>query len=211
MDPSKRIRLLGILSKYLPEPAAQWALFKLELYGIRLRISGLRHSKMGDYRIPKRGEPHEISINFNLNPQAFALTLAHEIAHLETFNNYGLSVKPHGKEWQFIHWQNLKELVSINAFEKDVEKYILKRQGKHGASTCADPELVILLKQYDRLKNPRTCFLYQLPEGAKFVISTGKIFIKGPLQRTRFWCFCPITKNNFLIPSVCEVQRICSS
>ena len=65
----------------------------------QIRVSKPRKTKLGDYRRPGRPhQPHRISINGNLNPYAFLITLLHEWAHLEIYQEYKGKVAPHGPE-----------------------------------------------------------------------------------------------------------------
>ena len=64
-----------------------------------VKVKNERKTKHGDYRqLPN--SKHQITINSNLNPYRFLITLIHEIAHFETYNKFGRFIKPHGKEWK---------------------------------------------------------------------------------------------------------------
>ena len=55
---------------------------------------------MGDFKIHK-GQL-VISINNNLNPYSFLITLTHELAHAFVYRNYKNTRDPHGKKWQLM-------------------------------------------------------------------------------------------------------------
>ena len=61
----------------------------------KIEIKKQRKTCYGDYRRYPDGS-HKISINNNLKPEAFLITLLHEVAHLVTFLKYGRNIKPHG-------------------------------------------------------------------------------------------------------------------
>lgn len=200
--------LLRSLRKYLPEPAVGWALQKMKQYGIHLRITGFRQSKLGDYRIPSPGEPHRISINHHLNPQAFVITFVHEVAHLETFLKYGRAVAPHGPEWQEQYARLLAEVCQLGALETEIRHYLESRGFRHGASSCSDPVLLRLLRHYDNPVHPEVVFLEDVPVGTVFVLANGRAFRKGPLKRQRFVCRCMRTGKEYLIHQLAEVRPV---
>jgi SprT protein len=65
------------LSKYIPAEAApiisQW----INDTACRFKVTKSRASKLGDYRAPFRGSPHQITVNHDLNPYAFLMTTVH--------------------------------------------------------------------------------------------------------------------------------------
>ena len=72
----------------------------LNTYNCQLKIKKPRLTKLGDYRCPQNGKGHIISINNNLNPYAFLITLTHEIAHMMVWEKHQNKVLPHGSEWK---------------------------------------------------------------------------------------------------------------
>ena len=81
----------------MPENSIEFIEGILEKEKISIKIVNQRQTKHGDFRRLSSGQ-YQITINNNLNPHQFLLTLIHEIAHHVTFQKYG-RVKPHGKEW----------------------------------------------------------------------------------------------------------------
>ena len=67
---------------------------------LTVKVKSERKTRHGDYKRLPNGN-HEITVNSNLNPHRFLITLVHEIAHFEAFNTYGRWIKPHGKEWKY--------------------------------------------------------------------------------------------------------------
>lgn len=88
-----------ILSNYIPERAVDPTFQLIATYNIHLKIVNERKTRHGDYR-ELNGAP-QITVNANLNPYRFLITLIHEIAHFLAFKKYGRYIKPHGKEWKY--------------------------------------------------------------------------------------------------------------
>ena len=74
------------LHKYLPQNAAPIIATWLEVAPIQIKVSRPRQSKLGDYAPATRDDPiHRISVNGNLNPYSFLVTLVHEFAHFTAY------------------------------------------------------------------------------------------------------------------------------
>src|SRR5690606_24218291 len=106
-------------------------------------------TKFGDYRFPDHRGRHRISVNSNLNPYAFLITLLHEIAHLKAFKDHGKIIKPHGMEWQKTFYDICKPFLEAQIFPEDVSESLLKSLKKGSASSCTDLGLYRSLKNYD--------------------------------------------------------------
>lgn len=199
-------QLLNILQRYMPEKAAEWALGKIKHHRIQLRITGYRRSKLGDYRPSDKGQFHRISINYHLNPQAFTVTFVHEVAHLETYLGWGSPVAPHGPEWHTVFARLMCEVLKLKALHPTVENYFRIHGFRHAASACSDPQLTRLLRTFDQVSDPEIMLLEQVPAQGFFIMPGGRVFRKGPLQRTRYKCICMHTGQSFLIHHLMEVK-----
>ena len=107
----------AFLKNFLPEGTLSLVDTLLQTYRVHLTITRERKTLLGDYK-HRVGQHHQISVNGNLNPFAFLLTLLHELAHLITFEKYGHRVQAHGAEWKFQYGQLLgafleKKLLNI--------------------------------------------------------------------------------------------------
>ncbi|HQW85695.1 MAG TPA: zinc-dependent peptidase, partial [Flavobacteriales bacterium] len=69
------------LRERLPAGAVPVVLDWLQRNRVQVRITPRRATKLGDYRTPVGGGPARISVNRDLNPYAFLVTLVHEFAH----------------------------------------------------------------------------------------------------------------------------------
>ncbi len=201
----------AILKKYIPEravePIAQWI---VEL-DFKLKIKKERSSKYGDYRPPVSGLNHQISINRDMNPYAFLITLVHEIAHLTNWNKHKHKVKPHGQEWKLEFRLLLRPFMNSEIFPEDVMHALSSYMQNPAASSCSDIHLLRTLKKHDIRRNdnkPDIFFLEQLDPGALFKTQKNRCFIKGEKRRTRFLCRELNTRKEYLFNPLTEVYKV---
>lgn len=199
-------KLLLTLQKYLPAGSADYAHDLLWKYGIQLHIKKPRKTKLGDYRPPKQGEPHRISVNNDLNPYAFLITFLHETAHLINFEKNGFKVKPHGYEWKKEFHQVALPMLSAEFLPTEVLNAVTRYTKNPSASSCTSPELVRALKVYD-LNVSGTVLLESLPEGSHFYIENRE-FKKGPKLRSRFRCIEIKSNRWYFVPGLLEVKPL---
>jgi SprT protein len=200
---------LDTLQTYLPpatyEPVTQY----LHQYQVHLTVARERKSILGDYRHRTHGQTHRISVNGNLNPYSFLITLLHELAHLITFEQFGNRVQSHGKEWKLSFGKLLEKFVQHNVFPPDIKQALLQSLKNPAASSCADEVLLRILKTYDQKKDDHV-FVETIAEGKLFKTHDGKIFKKGERMRKRFKCEEIATKKLYLFSPVYEVIPIAS-
>lgn len=196
---------LDYLCRYIPSPAAVIVLEYLHQYKVHLTITRERKTVLGDYRHATQYQAHRISVNGNLNPYAFLITLVHELAHLVTFTQYGNRVQAHGKEWKTLYAILLSEFLKEGVFPPDIQQAI--RQSLHDlpASSCADEGLMRVLRKYDR-NNEGMVLVEDLPEGQLFDIGEGRIFKKGKKLRKRYQCLEIKTGKTYLFSPIYEVK-----
>ena len=104
------------LARYLPDGSFDYVVKYLYQYKVHLTVAKSRKSVLGDYRHAHHGNNHRISVNGNLNPYEFLITLLHELAHLLTFEQYRNRVESHGKEWKATYSRLLVEFVGLGVF-----------------------------------------------------------------------------------------------
>ena len=102
------------LKQYLPEGSFDEVSGYLLQYKVQLTITRERKSVLGDYRNSFADKNHRISVNGNLNPYSFLITLLHELAHLFTYERFGHRVQAHGPEWK-------------NEYSKVLSQFLLKK------------------------------------------------------------------------------------
>jgi SprT protein len=202
---SKRLEIANKLNPFLPEGTTLEIAELIFQYKVRFKITKPRKSKMGDYRAPHNGIGHRISINGNLNPFAFYITTLHEFAHLIAFNKFGYKILPHGTEWQNEFALLLSNSLSNGVFPNDISSALNSTLKRPAASSCSDHHLVRVLKKYD---GNNYLLLEEVPANSKFILNSGRIFVKGEKLRTRYRCIEISSNRVFLISAIAEVDLL---
>ncbi len=195
------------LKKYIPEAAAEPVFNYLHHYKVHLTVTRERKSVWGDYRNGTSFQNHRISVNGNLNPYAFLITLLHELAHLVTFMQYGNRVQSHGREWKQVYSHILKDFMQLHIFPGDILKVLQQSVHNPAASSCADDQLIRVLKKYDNNEH-EVKLVEQIKSGGHFVIKGGKVFKKGERVRKRYQCTELATGKTYLFSPVYEVKEL---
>lgn len=206
--PKKEVPLHA-LQRYLPPDTYEAVFTYLYQYRVHLTVARERKSILGDYRHRTGHFNHRISVNGNLNPYAFLITLLHELGHLLTFEQWGNKVLAHGREWKYAFGELLAQFIEQDVFPPDVKTALLRSLRNPAASGCADEVLLKVLKRYDE-KKPHLQFVEAMPTGALFKTSDGKIFRKGEKIRKRFRCEEVKTKKIYLFSPVYEAELVSS-
>jgi SprT protein len=186
--------------KYIPKNAINGVQSLIEKHKINLKIVNQRLTKHGDFRQLPNGE-FQITINNNLNPFQFLLTLIHEIAHHTTFEKYG-RIRPHGKEWkqqfQYLMLPFLNPSIFPNQMLTPLAHYLKSPK----ASTDSDVRLSLALKG-NAAENGKN-FVFELPTNCTFVFK-NKMYIRGKKRKTRIECLQLTTNRMYLFNQNTEV------
>lgn len=196
---------VALLEEYLPENTALGVWSFIEKHHVKFRIARPRKSKLGDYRPPQNGYGHRISINADLNPYAFLLTVLHEFAHLTAWEKYKNRIKPHGAEWKRDFQEIIQPYLEQKVFPEKVEAAIINYMNNPAASSCVDHNLARALSGFD-VSN--TLFVEDLPIGATFRLANGLVFEKGERLRKRFRCKCLTNKKWYYVSPSANVTPI---
>lgn len=164
---SKKEAPITALQSYLPPNTYEAVLHYLQYYKVHLTVARERKTILGDYRHRHGQQTHRISVNGNLNPYAFLVTLLHELAHLLTFEKWGNTVAAHGREWKTVFGQLLAQFIEHQVFPEDITKVLLQSLHNPAASSCADEALLRILRRYDERKGSKL-FVEDVPGGALF-------------------------------------------
>lgn len=195
------------LEQYLPPGTGPAVLEYLHRYKVHLTITRERKSILGDYRHRTNITNHRISVNGNLNPYAFLVTLLHEIAHLLTFEQHGRKAAAHGREWKAIFGELLSLFLQQQVFPQDITAELAVSLKNPAASSCAEENLLRVLRRYDKHK-PGHSLVEEIPEGAFFRTPDGRLFRKGAKLRKRFKCIEWQSKRLYLFSPVYEVEVV---
>lgn len=205
MNSAKKNDLTQRLAPFVPGETASQIVELIAQYKVRFRISRPRNSKLGDYRPPGRDGGHRISVNGDLNCYTFYITTLHEFAHLIAFDEFGLRISPHGKEWKAIFGKLLHQALQDEIFPLEISTELQRYLKSPSASSCADHELSRALRLFD--DNP-AMLLEELPENTRFSINGQRIFVKGPKLRKRFRCLDEKNQRMYLISAIAEVEQL---
>jgi len=192
------------LSKYIPADAApiisQW----INDAACRFKVTKTRSTKLGDYRAPFQGAPHQITVNHDLNPYSFLMTTVHEFAHLKTYQEFKHRAKPHGEEWKNNFKSLIQPFLKLNIFPTDVVIAINNYMNNPAASSCTDLNLYRILKKYDT-KISDVIHVEELAEQSIFQMKNGRTFQKLEKLRKRYKCLEISTNKIYLFHPIAEV------
>lgn len=193
------------LNNFLPPGTFVAITHYLQFYKIHLTITRQRKSILGDYRHKTHFTNHRISINGNMNPYAFMITLLHEIAHLLTFEQFGNRVSAHGKEWKKVYSDLLKQFMGKNIFPPEIEFALYDSVKNPAASSCAEDGLIRVLRKFDK-GNAGFKLVEEIPQNSFFRLNDGRVFKMGEKQRKRFKCIEVSSGKVYLFSPVFEVE-----
>lgn len=195
------------LSKYIPSTAAPIISEWINDTACRFKVTRSRASKLGDYRSPFKNEPHQITINHDLNPYSFLITTVHEFAHLKTWQQHKNKVKPHGKEWKNNFKSLMDAFLKLNLFPEDITLALVKYMDNPAASSCTDLNLYKVLKSYDKSEF-ETVTIDTIEFNSYFSIKNGRVFQKLERLRKRYKCLEVKTQRIYLFHPIAEVKPI---
>ncbi len=190
------------LANYLPSHALPLLRPYLEAYPTHIKVVRPRKTKLGDYRRPVGGHAsHRITINSDLEPHQFLITIVHELAHLHAFQLYGYNIKPHGDSWKTTYVDMLKPFVSIL---NDEAKNAVLKEIKHPRATTVHPDFH---KQLEEKKRNGGVLVNELSAGDVFVTDRGQRMQAIRPLRTYVLCKEIPTKRLYRVHGQAVVHR----
>jgi hypothetical protein len=150
-----------------------------------VKVKSERRTKHGDYKQLPNGK-HQITINSNLNPYRFLITLIHEIAHFEAYKKFDRFIKPHGKEWKQTFQHLMLPFLRPEIFPLQLLPLLANHFKNPKASSDTDAQLALALKQFDE-SNDKT-YVFEVPLYKTFKLYNGRIFKRGNKRRKRYEC-----------------------
>ncbi|WP_299127238.1 SprT-like domain-containing protein [uncultured Winogradskyella sp.] len=191
------------LLDYIPSEAHAQVEALLSQTNIVVKVKKERKTKHGDYRPLPNGK-HQITVNGNLNPYRFLITLVHEIAHFKAFDTYGRFIKPHGKEWKHTFQYLMLPFLRPEVFPVDLLPLLAKHFKNPKASSDTDATLALALKQFDEPNNKN--YVFEVNFNQRFKLYNNRVFIRGNKRRKRFECVEENTGKIYLFNPNAEVE-----
>ena len=201
----KKQQFYHTLSRFAPDFFVEYLVELILNAKVVFKIVPGRSTKLGDFRVRSEGEKPIITVNGNLNKFAFLITTLHELAHLNTFRQYGLRVAPHGLEWKNAFRALLEPVLLSKQLPNDIEKVLWNTFTNTKASSCSDLNLSRVLKKYDKPSDQIS--LEEIPVASHFSLN-GRAFEKGLLRRSRYLCKEITSGKQYLIHALATVQLI---
>ncbi|MFA5815809.1 MAG: hypothetical protein WC865_09350 [Bacteroidales bacterium] len=173
---------------------------------VPVMLAKIRRSKHGDFRVPRKGRPAFITVNHDLHPVEFLITLAHEIAHFRNWKKYGRRVSPHGPEWRNEFRDMLVEVLKAGLLDREIAAAIVQFYFKRKLIGSGSSE------QLNRLlgktvEDSGVLRVADLPEGTQFTLRSGKTFIKGRKLRKRYQCCDTVSSRIYSVHPMAEVKE----
>lgn len=193
------------LLEFIPTEAQPMINNLLAVDNLSVKIKNERKTRHGDYRELPNGE-HQITVNSNLNPYRFLITLIHEIAHFEAYKNYGKFIKPHGKEWKHTFQYLMLPFLRPEIFPMEILPLLARHFKNPKASSDTDTHLALALKQFDEPSDKT--YVFEIPLGQSFKLYNGRVFKKGNKRRKRIECVEVKTGKLYLFNPNAEVELI---
>jgi hypothetical protein len=190
---------------YIPEASTNYLIDILNKENIQILVKKERKTKHGDFRVLKNGKC-QITINSNLNPYRFLITLIHEIAHYRVYKIFEKKVKPHGKEWKDIFKYMMLPLLNPKVFPKNLIPYISAHIKNPKASTDTDFNLSLALRSFDIDKEKK--YIFEMDMGSNFKIYNGRVFILEEKLRKRYKCKEIKTGKTYLFSPNAEIELV---
>lgn len=187
------------LDSFLPEESVDSIKKWLRNYNCHLSIKKSRATKLGDYRF-YMGQ-HHISINDDLNPYSFLITLIHEISHMVVKEEYSSRVLPHGKEWKMTFQKLMIPFLPV--FPELIQRQLALHLKNPKASTSSDINLVKALRKFDK-KTILT--ISDIADGIIFETANGKKYLKEKKIRKRYQCKSLSNNKRYLFSPIVEVK-----
>lgn len=195
----------NVLKNYIPQEAISRILELLAHDNLIVKVKNERKTRHGDYKRLPNGK-HQITVNSNLNEYRFLITLIHEIAHFEAYQEYGRFIKPHGVEWKYSFQRLMLPFLNPDVFPTELLPLLAKHFKNPKASSDTDSSLALALRQFDEA-NDKT-YVFEIPLGKTFKLYNGRVFVKGDKRRKRFECVEVKSGKLYLFNPNAEVELL---
>jgi len=193
------------LLDFIPVDAQTLVSDLLAIEHLDVKVKSERKTRHGDYRQLPNGK-HQITVNSNLNPYRFLITLIHEIAHFEAYDKFGRFIKPHGKEWKQTFQHLMLPFLRPEIFPIELLPLLANHFKNPKASSDTDTQLALALKQFNET-NDKT-YVFEVSLGQVFKLYNGRVFKRGNKRRKRFECVEVNSGKLYLFNPNAEVELL---
>lgn len=202
---TKREKYIAVFDKYVPKVFSPVLADLLLASNVSFKVVKSRKTKLGDFKMSQFVKQPIITINRDLNHYSFLITSLHEFAHYHTFQKYGNSVLPHGKEWKESFRILLLPIINSGELPKDIEDALMGSLVNTKASTCSDLPLTRTLHRYNNSESTGHR-LEELSKNATFALN-NRLFLKLNKRRTRYECKELSSGKIFLVHALATVIK----
>jgi Zn-dependent peptidase ImmA (M78 family) len=171
---------------------------------ILIKLKNNRKTKHGDFSV-KKDFSVEITINSDMNPFRFLITLLHEISHFFVYQDFGFKTKPHGFQWKSKFKELLIPVINNKVFPDDILSPLAKYAINPKASTDTDLDLSIALNKYNV---SISTYVLDLEQGDKFKASNKKNYLVIRKRRKRYECMEIDSKKIYLFSPNYKIIKI---
>ena len=192
---------MALIFDKIPESSIEYVNSIIQNEDILIILKKNRKTKHGDFSVNKKGI-RKITINSDLNPYRFLITLLHEISHLFVFNEYSFKVKPHGIEWKNKFKNLLLPVLNNHIFPEQILKPLARYTLNPKASTDSDDKLSYALNQFNIEKKN---YISDLKINSKFTAINGREYIFLKKLRKRYQCIEIQTNRIYLFNPNAEI------
>ncbi len=154
------------------------------LHKVQFILSRPRKTKLGDYRAIPNENLFIVTVNNNLNPVQFLITVLHELAHHVTWAKYKRNVKPHGKEWKQEYQRIFMPVLTNEHIDERLKRVLARHLKNPKASSYSDIHLNEFLNS---TFNKSITRVIDAPMDKPFILGK-RTFVKEKKLRTRFLC-----------------------
>jgi SprT protein len=171
---------------------------------VEIKIVKCRTTKFADFNPPDKQNKYPlITINNNLNPFLFLITLLHEFAHFLVWKDGHLYAKPHGKMWKDHFRRLMNTMIEKNIFPCPLVPYIAEHIEDPRATSCTDTRLYRKLSSFD--KDTAGVFIEDIPDGSFFQTPDGSVYRRENKVRKRILCSSIHQKKKYLFSPIYKV------
>jgi len=202
--PYKPETLEAVLSRF-PEQAHRLTEKLFAEHHFLFRITTPRRTRLGSFKGVRYGGRPTIHINSDLGQYTFLLVFLHELAHLVVMKQFGRKAKPHGPEWKNAYQKLVQpffdEQVFTAVLAAELSRYFIRTP----ATFHRDTKLINTLASIEG--GMAIVTVNDIPLNGTFTLMSGRQFVKLEKLRTRYKCFCPVTRKYYLVPKSAQIMQ----